>query len=469
MNMEEIMKQMREDMNTERSTRREERLAEESKREEEKEDLKKKFAELGEKIEKAIDPVLNRLEVVEANQEAVNDKLSGMEDRMKNLEEKEKRKDTEMPKSKTINEVPEEWPGLGEMEQEEVIMVREVRKATKRKMEVTGADDEETKKAMKKAAKTLSFFPIPYQEVETIRKELEEDKADGVEDDMYSAALKKALGEFVMDEMAMRQDDWDALEIREIFTPRGTDWRTVYLEVETEEEADWVKGHTRNMRKEGKARVGHHVPWQARERQSGFESKAKLLRDLKYRTRINIRDGDYVLKYQKRDLTEPWKIYNDTSDIPGFSNRRLIEEKKRSPKQAVGRKMRTNITKHVLSPGSKAAEQPDPKKKKSDHPNTEEEEEEEQMEEVADAEEPPEENTTRQAEIEDERRLAPTMPGFGNDRGNFTAIESLKNGKKELLTGRFRSPSTTAGRRSSLSSSDLSTMGTRSKNSNTRK
>lgn len=48
----------------------------------------------------------------------------------------------------------------------------------------------------------------------------------------------------------MRDDDWEALAIRQIFYLKGEEWRMVYIEVNTVDEAKWITGHCRNMRRD---------------------------------------------------------------------------------------------------------------------------------------------------------------------------------------------------------------------------
>lgn len=76
------------------------------------------------------------------------------------------------------------------------------------------------------------------------------------------------------------------------------------------------------------------------------------MRDTGYKTQIFIKDCDYVLKAQKKDSKEPLREFTDMEEIPGFNTSKISDDKRRSTKQAIGRKMRIQLQKHVLSPGS---------------------------------------------------------------------------------------------------------------------
>lgn len=423
--------------------------------------MEKKWEELGTKIEKnievAIEPIKNRLDNLEQIQKESVGAMEAIEARL-NILEKDKEKKGEKEKES------EDFPRLMHMEKEDVLFLKEMPATSRRRMEVTGSKSEEVRKVMERASRTISIFPVPKAEVDKIREEIATEKDMDDNEELNGEALHRAAEEFIKGEMGMRDDDWEALKINEIFTPKGDTWRTIYIEINTLDETEWIMSHCRNMKKEGKAKISNHVPWQARERHNGFERKAKLMRDLKFKTRIVIRDGDYLLKVQKKETDEPWKICTDVDDIPGFSTVRMTEDRRRSPRAATGRKMRT-LAKHSLSPDSAGSDQPN-KKAREERAGNEEDEETSVEDNITINDKDPEESRTTKEILEDERRLESSLPFYMGDKGKFTSIDSVKNGRKDLLTGKSKTSS--IARRSSLSGTE--SLGPRScRNTSTKK
>lgn len=256
----------------------------------------------------------------------------------------------------------------------------------KRKDDSSGGrmDNREKRWWMKKAARTISLFPIPKVEVLKIEEELEicekvdEDEEEGVKKDRERRALKQAVMEFVLGELAVRGTDWEQLNIKRIFVPRGDDWTTAYLEMEDLDQAEWLLGHCKNLTSR-QMRVGNHIPWAAKTRHDAFQKKAKMLRDEGHRTRITIEVDDYVLEHRKKeDRFSGWEIWRGDEDTPDFLQVSGGSFQDTSPKMAKGRKLRSDWTyknneKRKLSEESGVKDRPANKKGRDDESTDEEE------------------------------------------------------------------------------------------------
>lgn len=226
---------------------------------------------------------------------------------------------------------------------------------------------------LRKAARTVALFPIPKIEVKKIEEELLEEES---EDEMTGEegrvkrereALKKAVKEFLLDELTVRETDWSKLEIKRIFVPRGDDWTTVYVEMHSLEQAEWLMAHARNITNR-LTRIGNHVPWAAKERHDAFQKKAKNLRDEGNRTKVVIEEDDYVISYRKKEERfGTWSKWRGEAETPLFLQVSGGDFLDLSPKVPKGRKLRSDWTwkekeKRKLSLESVETGRPDGKK-----------------------------------------------------------------------------------------------------------
>lgn len=339
-----------------------ERMLDERKESDQKMD--EKLERLGDKleakIEKVIEPIKDRLDGLEKKSEKIDEELDEMRKKMEKMEKNAQEKDKEV-EIVWPSQDSREGRGSNSGRVEKRVEKEKDTESRKRKIDDEDGNEKERRKIMEKASRTLSFFPIPIEEVDKICEELEENEEnDGI--DVYKEALYKAVEEFVVGELAITEAEWKNMRIQEIFTPRSEKWRTVYIELETQREADWIQSMTKNIKKGQKVRVANHTPWQARERSNAIEEKAMEKRKEKMRTRISIRNGDYSLRVQKREPEgEPW-LEIRMENLPPFTFSRNLNSDKRD--EAMGRKMRTSKGKHSLSPASSKENAPYMKKPK---------------------------------------------------------------------------------------------------------
>ena len=91
---------------------------------------------------------------------------------------------------------------------------------------------------------TVGLSPITKEFVEAeIVKQTEETGAD--EDTIKAKVIKEAVKEFMIMEMKVKEEHFEKLNIVRSFTPQKSDWHTVYVELESQDQVDWLMGHTK--------------------------------------------------------------------------------------------------------------------------------------------------------------------------------------------------------------------------------
>lgn len=273
--------------------------------------------------------------------------------------------------------------------------------------------DKEMIEIMEKARRTVAFFPIQAEEVNAIQKEMEESGEWG-EIDTREEAMRKAITEYQVGEMKILESECAEQNITEVFAPKYADFRTVYAVFATAEEADKVLSMCLYLRHSN--RVTNHVPWRARERQSALEGRAKNYRDRGFRTRITIKDSDYVLTVKSRENAGGWRPALDTENLPPFSpaqSQRPVD-RNTSPNQAKGRTLRVGLRKHPRCPTSDVLEILDNKRR---------------CQSVTSA---TEEVTVSDCEEEADQTDAPTSGRNMSEAGAFISIQSASAAKTKL-------------------------------------
>lgn len=175
---------------------------------------------------------------------------------------------------------------------------------------------------METAARTISFGPIPYEEVEAIRKELDEKSIEPM--DNYAEALRVAMKEYGTDELGIKEEYWDKLVINKVFAPGGIKWKSVFMEMGNLSSAEWIQRHAINLR-DKELRVGNFVPWQARERHSWLQEFAAKKRQSGLKARVIIKNFDYAIhQREKKDGEEAhWELIKASEETPDFNFNRL--------------------------------------------------------------------------------------------------------------------------------------------------
>lgn len=218
----------------------------------------------------------------------------------------------------------------------------------------TSSDFIRTETPLGRAARTVSLFPILREEVEEIVKELKVTDDKTSEKDLKTKAMTIAAREFLNGEMRISHTDIDKLDIVGIFHGATSDWKTLYLEMNDKEHANWVLAHAGKLEKRFLS-IGNHIPWQARERHEHFQKQALFFRkEENMKTRISICDNDYLLQFRPRGSNDAWTIWKPEDDAPPVSVSTKSAGPRISPTKAEGRKLRVELKgiKRILSPES---------------------------------------------------------------------------------------------------------------------
>lgn len=215
----------------------------------------------------------------------------------------------------------------------------------------------ELREVLERSSRTLSLYPVERVLLDEARDKLEEEGFDG---DAWSEALHRVAWEFLHFEMKLSSDEWKQLTINDIFVPKRLEAATLYVEFATLRQADAVKSLAVHLRPGQRLRVSRHTPWQARERVNMLEAHAKSLRDQGNKTRLDIRESDYLLQFKPRaDPSATWSSFMDMGSLPPFDLTNSAISSK-SPGEAQGRKVRPGIL-----PGG-----PEVRKRKANSPAT---------------------------------------------------------------------------------------------------
>ena len=94
--------------------------------------------------------------------------------------------------------------------------------------------------------------------------------------------MKDAVKELLTMEIKVKEDHFQKLDITRIFAPQKTNWNTVYLELESEEQVDWVMSHTRWIpagdRGQVPTKVTNYIPRQLYTRWNALQGRAYSIR-----------------------------------------------------------------------------------------------------------------------------------------------------------------------------------------------
>ena len=147
--------------------------------------------------------------------------------------EKEKKKDCEYPrieKHKDKDSVPS--------------MVKN--SVTEKRVEIENlTKDQKTVRGLFKVSNlTLGLSPISKVFVQAeVAKQMEETGEE--EEIIKSKVMMEAVKEFMIMEMKVKEEHFHKLNIGRIFAPQKSDWQTLYVELESQDQVDWLMSHTR--------------------------------------------------------------------------------------------------------------------------------------------------------------------------------------------------------------------------------
>ena len=233
-------------------------------------------------------------------------------------------------------------------------------------------DAEAVRKLFKKSNLTIGLSPINQDFLEAeVQKQVEQTGKD--RDDIKKTVMKEAVKEFLTMEMKVKEDHFEKLDIARIFAPQKENWNTVYLELESEEQVDWVMSHTRWIpvgdRGQVPTKVTKYIPRQLYTRWNALQGKAFSIRkesNWTVQTKIGHGKDDFFLQTRVKGDREWGEKLELPTDLPKVELEFLSRED-RSPTSAPGREkyrstQRTDKRKERPSAGSSSSSDSPPPK-----------------------------------------------------------------------------------------------------------
>ena len=158
-----------------------------------------------------------------------------------------------------------------------------------------------------------------------------------------SRVMMESVKEFLVMEMKVKEEHFKKLDILRIFAPQKSNWNTLYVELESQDQVDWVMAHAKWIpeveRGQVQTKVVKYVPKQLYSRWNALQGKAFNIRkdsNWTVQTKIGHGESDFFLKTRQKgeriwspDLSLP-------EDLPKVELEFLRRED-RSPKAAPGR------------------------------------------------------------------------------------------------------------------------------------
>lgn len=176
-------------------------------------------------------------------------------------------------------------------------------------------DDRELMKELRwKAAKIVGLKPIDKLHVQHIMRRQKDENKEEIEDVRWKGAMETAVKMFLNNEMRIKGEDYEKLNNVRIFPPAKEDWNVLYVELENQEQAQYLYTFTQNMRKnvkdDGKPEVQFYVPKQLYSRFRAINHMAFKIREassMTISTRVTLGKEDFILqKRYKNDSAKSW-------------------------------------------------------------------------------------------------------------------------------------------------------------------
>ena len=213
----------------------------------------------------------------------------------------------------------------------------------KRSEIVTLSKDEETvRKLFKQSNMTLGISPISKEFLEAeVQKQVEETGKD--REEIKKKVMKESVKEFLVMEMKVKEEHFEKLDIVRIFSPKKMHWNTLYMELESEEQVDWVTAHTRwipaGEKGQVQTKVTRYIPRQLYSRWNALQGRAYSIRkesNWTVQTKVGHGKDDFYLQTRvkgEKDWGEKQKLPVDLPKV----ELEFLNREERSPTTAPGR------------------------------------------------------------------------------------------------------------------------------------
>ena len=283
---------------------------------------------------------------------------------LKTVEELSRKvKDIEKEKNKDI-----EYPRLQKDKESELRMRKNSVTERRADKDNTTNDQKAVMGLFKMSNVTLGLSPISKEfieaEVAKQRKEIEQD-----EDTIKARVMMEAVKDFMIMEMKVKEEHFYKLDIVRIFSPQKSDWQTLYVQLESQEQVDWLLSHTRWIPEsepgQVQTKVVKYVPRQLYKRWNAIQAKAFSIRkesNRKIQTKVGHGKDDFYLQTRYKG-EKIWNTAQLPADLP-MVELEFLSREERSPVSAPGRdQYRNRIEKRKERPsnGSSSSGSPPPK------------------------------------------------------------------------------------------------------------
>ena len=283
-------------------------------REEEKKNRANEKAELVKEIRKGLkEEVRSEMKPLEERTTKIEEATECMVDKVKELMKKVTTLEEQIAEEREKAKMNEKKKSYSEVTREKV-----EEKTTYEASKVYNKDkedeNEDVKMIFSKAAKVIGLKPIDKLHVEHIKRRLSYEMKDKSDEELWKAALKKAVEMFLEKEMRIKEDDLAKINITKIFPPAKENWNVLYVELETKRQADFIYTFTQYMRRgvqgDGKPEVQLYVPKQLYKRFMAINLMALKIREdsgRKVGTRVTLGKEDFRLQLRSKvDRQEGW-------------------------------------------------------------------------------------------------------------------------------------------------------------------
>ena len=283
--------------------------------------------------------------------------------------------------TRKVNEIEKVKVVMGERQNEGVsgvsVPIQQLHKSQgiRNHVNVTQSRDQEAiMKLFKMSNLALGLSPISEEIFDVdMNKQIEE---TGLDRKMIEQkVMKEAVKEFLMMEMKVKEDHIEKLGIVRIFAPQKSNWNTLYIQLETQEQVDWVMSHTRWIPEveEGQvsAKVIKYIPRQLYSRWNAIQGLAFQIRknsNWGVQTKIGHGIDDFFLQTRPKGDTTWSSDVKLSGDLPKV-DLAFMSRETRSPTSAPGRdqyKQRTEKQKNRPSSDSSSSSSP-PSKQANNH------------------------------------------------------------------------------------------------------
>ena len=193
------------------------------------------------------------------------------------------------------------------------------------------------------ARRVVGLKPIDKKHVEHTKRRLDEVEGE-TEEDKEKRAKEDTVMMFMKCELKMKEKDIKELEIKKIFAPAKEDWKTLYVELATWEQAKFLLSFTtflrRNTTGEDRLEVVKYIPRDLFARfkaVTALGNQARIESDKTINFRVSFGSEDFILQQRPKGSRGWGPPLPLPAGLPAFEHQTHLPRSPRSPGEAPGR------------------------------------------------------------------------------------------------------------------------------------